>query len=366
MTRVLVGHVGDTGILVGHHPVAAIQGPGQPTKFVTWPDAALPDLAAIPSIIEAPNALWVIYTGGEGWDGWIKQTSTAVRIDPQSGQVASVELGTSSPVGADADGLWVSNTTSPNAPNPEDAKQLERALAGDDVAQPEWFTLAHIAPDGRRAEIVIDRVVRTLRVVDGHRRVEFYTRGPRVTRWSHGSFEFSYPLAQIDLPSGPVPPTVSVDDYAPRDAGTLDGTKARAPVMSEIDLELPTADEARWTLRPLETDRIAECTRWVADQLRSLAAPSRSRSRSGVESEIPSRYVDLRVRTVGEWPLTEVVAEFRWQRWGGRQVRYRTRVFNDAGRPALERYMTVFLEEELETTPPTAHPFVDGAIEIAF
>jgi hypothetical protein len=59
-----------------------------------------------------------------------------------------------------------------------------------------------------------------------------------------------------------------------------------------------------------------------------------------------------------------VVAEFHWREWGDQLIRHRVRVFDDAGRPALQRYMTVYLEETLATSRPSDHADVDGAIEV--
>ena len=197
----------------------------------------------------------------------------------------------------------------------------------------------------------MDRAVSDIEAIDDSLRFKFHSRGPVISQEGHSSYSYNYPMSSIDIPIDALPRAIKVDDFAIAELGDIDWmTEFSAARPIDVDIDFSEVDGGQWIPRPLEDERVAECVAWVKNQLERLAGAR--------------AYADIRVSVVGDWPATEVVAEFHRSEWGDRLVRHRVRVFDDAGRPALQRYMTVYLEETLATSRPSDHPEVDGAIEV--
>ncbi|MFK4481650.1 hypothetical protein [Curtobacterium sp. AB7] len=85
-------------------PVAAVV-TGEDVRWVTWPDAPLPDGAVDDvRVLATTEGAWVVYeSNGDGGDA---VSRSAVHVTP-TGVTTAVDLGDRQPLGADVDGLWI-------------------------------------------------------------------------------------------------------------------------------------------------------------------------------------------------------------------------------------------------------------------
>ncbi|MBT1675599.1 hypothetical protein [Curtobacterium aurantiacum] len=100
--------VGDATIVPdATRPVAAIV-TGDDVRWVTWPDAPLPDGAVDEvRVFATDEGAWVVYVSREDAEGDLDTESrTAVHVTP-TGVTCSVDLGDRRVLGADVEGLWI-------------------------------------------------------------------------------------------------------------------------------------------------------------------------------------------------------------------------------------------------------------------
>ncbi|NQW90075.1 hypothetical protein HQQ88_07175 [Curtobacterium sp. VKM Ac-2861] len=97
--------VGDATIVPdATRPVAAVV-TGDDVRWVTWPDAPLPDGAVDDvRVLATTDGAWIVY--GSNGDGDDAVSRSAVHVTP-TGVTCAVELGDRRPHGADVDGLWI-------------------------------------------------------------------------------------------------------------------------------------------------------------------------------------------------------------------------------------------------------------------
>ncbi|MBT1541823.1 hypothetical protein KK103_08630 [Curtobacterium flaccumfaciens pv. flaccumfaciens] len=113
--------VGDATIVPdATRPVAAVV-TGDDVRWVTWPDAPLPDGAVDEvGVLATDGGAWVVYLSREDAEGDLDTESrTAVHVTP-AGVTCAVDLGDRRVLGADVEGLWIGD--------PRDASMW----AGDD------------------------------------------------------------------------------------------------------------------------------------------------------------------------------------------------------------------------------------------
>ncbi|PZE63322.1 hypothetical protein [Curtobacterium sp. MCLR17_044] len=100
--------VGDATIVPdATRPVAAVV-TGDDVRWVTWPDAPLPDGAVDEvGVLGTATGAWVVYVSREDAEGDLDTESrTAVHVTP-AGVTCAVDLGDRRVLGADAEGLWI-------------------------------------------------------------------------------------------------------------------------------------------------------------------------------------------------------------------------------------------------------------------
>ncbi|MBT1608718.1 hypothetical protein [Curtobacterium poinsettiae] len=100
--------VGDATIVPdATRPVAAVV-TGDDVRWVTWPDAPLPDGAVDEvGVLATDGGAWVVYLSREDAEGDLDTESrTAVHVTP-TGVTCTVDLGDRRVLGADVDGLWI-------------------------------------------------------------------------------------------------------------------------------------------------------------------------------------------------------------------------------------------------------------------
>ncbi|KQR27687.1 hypothetical protein [Curtobacterium sp. Leaf154] len=100
--------VGDATIVPdATRPVAAVV-TGDDVRWVTWPDARLPDGAVDDvEVLATAAGAWVVYLSREDAGGDLDTESrTAVHLTP-TGVTCTVDLGDRRVLGADVDGLWI-------------------------------------------------------------------------------------------------------------------------------------------------------------------------------------------------------------------------------------------------------------------
>ncbi len=105
--------VAGTRFLVDVSRPVAMLDDGVTQRFVTWPDAPMPLTAASASLIEGPDAVWVVYDESPSADLPTPRSSTAVRIGVD-GRADGIVLGPLSAIGADARGIWLSTSPTPS------------------------------------------------------------------------------------------------------------------------------------------------------------------------------------------------------------------------------------------------------------
>ena len=88
-------------------PVAAVV-TGDDVRWVTWPDAPLPDGAVDEvGVLGTATGAWVVYVSREDAEGDLDTESrTAVHVTP-AGVTCAVDLGDRRVLGADVEGLWI-------------------------------------------------------------------------------------------------------------------------------------------------------------------------------------------------------------------------------------------------------------------
>ncbi|MBT1618058.1 hypothetical protein KK090_02195 [Curtobacterium flaccumfaciens pv. poinsettiae] len=100
--------VGDATIVPdATRPVAAVV-TGDDVRWVTWPDARLPDGAVDDvEVLATAAGAWVVYLSREDAEGDLDTESrTAVHVTP-AGVTCAVDLGDRRVLGADVEGLWI-------------------------------------------------------------------------------------------------------------------------------------------------------------------------------------------------------------------------------------------------------------------
>ncbi|KIQ05755.1 hypothetical protein [Curtobacterium flaccumfaciens] len=100
--------VGDATIVPdATRPVAAVV-TGDDVRWVTWPDARLPDGAVDEvGVLATDGGAWVVYLSREDAEGDLDTESrTAVHVTP-AGVTCAVDLGDRRVLGADVEGLWI-------------------------------------------------------------------------------------------------------------------------------------------------------------------------------------------------------------------------------------------------------------------
>lgn len=100
--------VGDATIVPdATRPVAAVV-TGDDVRWVTWPDAPLPDGAVDEvGVLATDGGAWVVYLSREDAEGDLDTESrTAVHVTP-AGVTCAVDLGDRRVLGADVEGLWI-------------------------------------------------------------------------------------------------------------------------------------------------------------------------------------------------------------------------------------------------------------------
>lgn len=120
-----------------------------------------------------------------------------------------------------------------------------------------------------------------------------------------------------------------------------------------------------WTLRRPGQDEIDSAVQAVRAQYEALDAPHVVHTRSDDRwHRVRSQYSDLAVRVEGEWPLTEVVADFTVHTRPADPLRRRTRVFDAAGLPITNPYLAIRLNEDLTEADLAEPPQREGRREI--
>jgi len=123
--------LGDAELFVDRlRPVAALVLPQLAPSFVTWPDAPLPPTSGPSEVFGAPNFAWVVYRELGSFESAGTYSSTAVRIG-RDGRWSSVELGHLTPIGADDDGVWLTDQPVPMMEN--SAEDDNPALEEDEL-----------------------------------------------------------------------------------------------------------------------------------------------------------------------------------------------------------------------------------------
>ncbi|MCU1479852.1 MAG: hypothetical protein JWQ19_638 [Subtercola sp.] len=405
--------LGDRTVFVDSmRPVAAVRNSALSIQFVTWPDASLPPLSATTRTISEPTGVWVIYSEIETLWSLGKPRSTAVHID-QRLTVSAIDLGTLTPIGADGRGLWCTAEPYPivermsdsgsfdpgfieiggDAPL-EDREDLNRTPPAEDRSRTSPTTIPRLAtplpptatapvtlhryqPNGNVEYLTVDRLVSGIDVVGDKLRFTYHPTGPIERRDIGGtSSSFSYPVESIDLDlTGELPSEVVVGDHASTPLGRgfpeewlythLSERRAKTEedeMIAKIDLS--TVDNCDWTLPAEDEAAVSTYVASVLNHLTSLDEPNLVWTRSDNQvHRVRSEYRDLVVKVVGNWPKTEVVAEFTCASKGTQQFRLRVPVFDNAGRPRVPQYLTVYLTEDLATrkygAPDPATAFID-------
>lgn len=109
--------LGDAELFVDRlRPVAALVLPRLAPSYITWPDAPLPSTSGPSEVFGAPNFAWVVYRELESFESAGTHSSTAVRIG-RDGRWSSVELGHLIPIGADDNGVWLTDQPVPMIEN---------------------------------------------------------------------------------------------------------------------------------------------------------------------------------------------------------------------------------------------------------
>lgn len=116
-------------------PVAAIIDEDLSDRWVTWPEAPLPDRAiGEVQLLPTSKGAWVIYQAEdtEGPDYLVQRT--AVFVTP-NGVTAACDLGQGRPVGIDADGLWVGDPRDASAwmESPDSAETAKEAVGAEEL-----------------------------------------------------------------------------------------------------------------------------------------------------------------------------------------------------------------------------------------
>ncbi|MBC7597041.1 MAG: hypothetical protein H7288_24505 [Kineosporiaceae bacterium] len=255
--------LGDAELFVDRlRPVAALVSPRLAPSYITWPDAPLPSTSGPSEVFGAPNFAWVVYRELESFESAGTHSSTAVRIG-RDGRWSSVELGHLIPIGADDDGVWltdqpvpmIENISEDDNPALEEDELFHRAR---DAPLEEWedlpASIPHVfstdfdplhdsesyksAPFGSRGidlgspvsddisdvlpsiltpaitgpvQLVrhgpsvddvmdVDRIVSNVEMVDGRLRLTYHPTGPIVTVDPGGdSASYEYPQETIDV-----------------------------------------------------------------------------------------------------------------------------------------------------------------------
>ncbi len=240
-------------------------------------------------------------------------------------------------------------------------------------------TLKRFRVDGGIDELSVNRLVSGVEVVSDRLRLTYHPTGP-VERLSDDrrSASISYPTESIDIDASPgLPRAISVEDYVSTpsgkgfpeewlDSATEERQEERAQSARAPRIDISNVPDARWRLPIEDPTKTKKWVDAVVEQLSVLDEPNLTWFRSDNRwHRIRSDYRDLSVSVAGVWPDLEVVAEFRYHPQGDPRFRFRVPVFDAAGRPAVPRYLTIYLQEDLDTTNyDDAQLTEDGFIEV--
>ena len=277
--------LGDAELFVDRmRPVAALVLPRLARTYITWPEAPLPPTSGPSEVFRAPNFAWVVYRELGSFENAGTYSSTAVQIGID-GTWESVELGHLIPIGADDQGVWLTDQPVPMIDNDseDDDTELEAEeeffRRASDAPLEEWEDLPASIPheinsdfgawrdrvpfgsrgidlssEGsddiddiddtvpstltptatgpvqlvRRGPSVddvmdVDRIVSHVEMVEGRLRLTYHPTGPIVTVDPDGdSKSYEYPQETIDVDvSAGLPKEIRVADYPPTKIPTL-------------------------------------------------------------------------------------------------------------------------------------------------
>lgn len=188
----------------------------------------------------------------------------------------------------------------------------------------------------------------------------YHATGPAITS-DGSSWSYSYPTRSVAVPATAALPertvldelhSVAVDSgdtlekWGPVDWDDGDSIAEKgSPVLNLSDIP-----GSQWALIQPAAPIIAFEVDAVSNQFKHLSAPVTMWLRSDDQQHrVASAYRDVSIRTENVWPEIQVVVEFFHRRFGNQRIRSRIRVFDDAGRPYRSEYLSVYLDEELDT-----------------
>lgn len=228
-------------------------------------------------------------------------------------------------------------------------------------------TLHRVRADGEHEEMTVSRVVSRVDVTgDGVLSVVFHPTGPVYTADGDGGHFVDYPqrVTEIDV-RVELPGAVDLDAVPSQPFENEDEEEEEPPTHDADRIDLTGIAGTRWSLRPLSTGEVETAVEAVRAQYATLAEPNTVwTARDNNWHRVQSEYADVQITTAGPWPWTEVVADFTYRPAPDRAFRRRTRVFDDAGAPAVSQYLTVYLDEDLATTDLDQLPVLDGRRQI--
>ena len=420
--------LGSTRVLIdASRPVAALVGADGSAQVVTWPDAPLPARSASGHTLAAERCVWVIYSP-DFPENDPAPTATAVRIgadarvatcDLGSLEVIGVDeegvwvtahpyLAMGIGPGHDQAGIgreppqppaWIEQVPVVSWEDFErDQEQAGRAdveaamaeAAAGGQAAGGWFAfspdavgqpplapapapvptgaavLRRVRANGGIDEVAVSRVVsQVISPAPGVLRLVFHPTGAVITNTPDGhgrTYDYPRRAAVVDVSAG-LPAHVDLDALQAQPAA--DELPAWLPRQAGDDVDLRAVPGTRWSLRHPGQDAVDSAIQEAYDQYAGLDAPHVVHTRRDDRwHRVHSQYSDLSVRAAGQWPATEVIADFTFHTHPDHRLRRRTRVFDDAGLPIANPYLAAHLNEALVEADLAELPVREGRSEI--
>ncbi|PZE30084.1 hypothetical protein [Curtobacterium sp. MCBD17_028] len=401
----------------------------QPDDATSFPDVEDLPLEAPPSDDQDDEAFWPDAGAWGDADGWTEEDGTWLDEDedenedhPENhaeGDHAAAESEAAGPsvvataamfaaaTGNDADDEGPGSGWYIRFPGDDED---ERPLGPAPTPLPTPPTeIVHVGMDGARRTIVVDHLVDAVERVGDVLRLRVHAAGPRHVP-AHRSWDIRYEPRTVEVDVRQGLPDRIVTDSLPTVEGRSAADGERWDDADDASDDDPSDDDRsdgdpsdegadwgeRWerhlddreaTVHPwrdrIELDGVAG-TRWhLAERSHEQIVADVEAVRSqftGLSSDtvmwtaeddamhrVPSDYRNVEVVVEGAWPRDVVVATFEHRRYPYVRFRRRVPVHDASGRPIVRLYLSVHLDEMLDTgqVPPRSEA-VDGVLDLDF
>jgi len=234
--------------------------------------------------------------------------------------------------------------------------------------------LVRISPEGARTRVLVDHLADRVQVRDEQLTVRYHPTGPEMVATGDGGWRAVYMPREVtvDVSAG-LPQEIRTDalpsvpvrlSYEDEDGDERQREKRCAPWIDRLEIRL--SEDHEWDRTDRDAGRAEHSVAELRAQFEALDAPYVSfTSADGGPVRMRSNYRNVAITTAGTWPDTEIVVTFEHFSVPFVRLRRKYQVFDSTGRRRHWSYVTVHLDEDIETGDiPAPNQAVSGVLDI--